>query len=91
MRLLVLRYAMSNVSLQEATMQNIRHFACAGFAVVVLAAIATPAHARIQCQGNFQVSKYGPIATPYCEEEQIARVAQATAGRSPRSRSTKTR
>jgi hypothetical protein len=58
-------------------MQTIRHFACAGFAVVVVAAIATPVQARIQCQGNFQMSKYGPIATPYCEEEQIARVAQS--------------
>ena len=28
-------------------------------------------------QGNFQVSPYGLIATPYCEEEQIARVAQS--------------
>jgi hypothetical protein len=35
------------------------------------------ANARIQCQGNFQMSKYGPIATPYCEEEQIAIVAQS--------------
>jgi hypothetical protein len=31
-----------------------------------------PAEARIQCQGNFQVSPYGLITTPYCEEEQIA-------------------
>ncbi|MGA9605130.1 MAG: hypothetical protein WBQ82_13545 [Methyloceanibacter sp.] len=58
-------------------MQTIRRFARAGFAVVVLAAIATPAHARIQCQGNFQVGPYGLIATPYCEEEEIARVAQS--------------
>src|SRR5581483_10392741 len=48
-------------------------------AAVGLLAIAasTPAEARIQCQGNFQVGPYGLIATPYCEEEQIARVAQA--------------
>ena len=58
-------------------MRNIRHFARAGFAVVALAAIATPAQARIQCQGNFQVGPYGLFATPYCEEEQIARVAQS--------------
>ena len=44
---------------------------------LVLIAFAQPAAARIQCQGNFQISKYGPIATPYCEEEQIARVAQS--------------
>jgi hypothetical protein len=40
-------------------------------------AVASPAAARIECRGNFQISKYGPIATPYCEEEQIARVAQS--------------
>jgi len=47
--------------------------------VVALLAIslASPAVARIECRGNFQITKYGPIATPYCEEEQIARVAQS--------------
>ena len=33
--------------------------------------------ARIQCHGNFQVIKYGLIATPYCEEVQIAFVARS--------------
>lgn len=57
-----------------------RHFiGPASLAVTALLVIATPepAAARIQCQGNFQITKYGPIATPYCEEEQIARVAQS--------------
>ena len=27
--------------------------------------------------GSFQVTKYGLISTPYCEEEQIARVARS--------------
>ena len=45
------------------------------FGLLVIAAPMT-AEARIQCQGNFQVSPYGLIATPYCEE-QIARVAQS--------------
>ncbi|MGC2408827.1 MAG: hypothetical protein WA441_02145 [Methyloceanibacter sp.] len=36
-----------------------------------------PAAARIECRGNFQITKYGPIATPYCEEEQIAFVARS--------------
>ena len=51
----------------------------ATLAVLALVLIATleTADARIQCQGNFQITKYGPIATPYCEEEQIARVAQS--------------
>ena len=39
-------------------------------------AVTPPAHAKIHCEGNFQMSKYGPIATPYCEEEQIAKVAR---------------
>ena len=46
-------------------------------AMAALVAVADPAQARIQCQGNFQMTKYGPIATPYCEEEQIASVARA--------------
>jgi hypothetical protein len=58
-----------------------RHSGCdpASLAVMalVLMALPGPAAARIQCQGNFQISKYGPIATPYCEEEQIALVAQS--------------
>jgi hypothetical protein len=47
--------------------------------IVALLAVASlkPADARVRCQGNFQISKYGPIATPYCEEEQIAIVAQS--------------
>jgi hypothetical protein len=47
--------------------------------VVALLAIASlkPADATVRCQGNFQITKYGPIATPYCEEEQIALVAQS--------------
>lgn len=50
----------------------------AGLAAVVAAvAVSGPAEAAIKCQGNFQVTKYGLISTPYCEEEQIARVAQA--------------
>jgi hypothetical protein len=49
----------------------------AGCTALALLAVSDPAAARIQCQGNFQMSKYGPIATPYCEEEQIALVAQS--------------
>ena len=47
--------------------------------VVLVLAIASlkPADATLQCQGNFQITKYGPIDTPYCEEEQIAIVAQS--------------
>ena len=51
----------------------------ATLAVAALLALsfAAPAAARIECRGNFQMSKYGPIATPYCEEENIARVARS--------------
>lgn len=36
-----------------------------GFAVVAAAVLlASPATARIERRGNFQISKYGPISTP---------------------------
>jgi hypothetical protein len=55
----------------------------ATLAVAALLAIslASPAAARIECRGNFQVTKYGLIATPYCEEEQIVRVARSYGAR----------
>ena len=40
-------------------------------------ALLQPAAARILCQGEFQVTKYGLIATPYCGDEEIARVANS--------------
>ena len=47
-------------------------------ATSLFALLATsPATARIECRGNFQITKYGPIATPYCEGEQIAFVARS--------------
>ena len=49
---------------------------CAALGVTIFAA-PDQAAARIQCRGNFQITKYGPIATPYCEEEQIAIVARS--------------
>lgn len=52
-----------------------------GFVILVATALlvmgSEPAGARIQCKGNFQVTERGLIATPYCEEEQIARVARS--------------
>jgi hypothetical protein len=60
-------------------MRNHLKTGAAALAVTALLAVAlaAPAAARIECQGNFQITKYGPIATPYCEEEQIAYVAQS--------------
>lgn len=46
-------------------------------AIVLAFAVSAPAEARIQCQGIYQVSKYGLIATPYCGDQQIAAVAQS--------------
>ncbi len=48
--------------------------AATGFAVV--AGLGTsPAHA-ITCQGAYQVTTSGPIATPYCEDNYLAQVAR---------------
>ena len=42
----------------------------------VLVAVS-PAAAKIECRDNFQVTKKnGLISTPYCEDQQIARVAR---------------
>jgi len=50
-----------------------------GFATVALLSVASlqPATARILCDGEFQITKYGPIATPYCGDQLIARVANS--------------
>ena len=59
-------------------MSRILQVGLAGCAAVALTAMLTePSEARIQCRGNFQVTKYGLLATPYCEEEQIAFVARS--------------
>ena len=49
------------------------------YIVMTLLAVAwtTSATARIQCRGDFQVTNSSLIATPYCEEENIAVVAQS--------------
>jgi hypothetical protein len=44
---------------------------------LIAVAWTTSAVARVQCHGDFQVTIYGVIATPYCEEENIAVVAQS--------------
>lgn len=49
--------------------------------IVLMGAALQPATARIRCDGDFQVTKYGRIATPYCEEEQIAKVANSYGSR----------
>jgi hypothetical protein len=46
----------------------------AGLLTIVLLSMVSlqPAAARILCQGEFQVTQYGLIATPYCADEVIA-------------------
>ena len=41
------------------------------------AALIQPAAARIVCDGEFQITKYGPLATPYCGDQVIASVAHS--------------
>ena len=54
-----------------------KYFAPAVCALGLLAGTAFPASAKIRCEGNFQMTNNGLIATPYCEEEQIAKVARS--------------
>jgi hypothetical protein len=59
-------------------MTRLQQAGLTGCAALLLATmLAAPATARIGCRGNFQMTKYGPIATPFCEEEQIAFVARS--------------
>ena len=64
-------------------MSRALHRGLASFATVVLLSAASlqPAAARIRCDGDFQITRFGPIATPYCEEEQIAKVANSYGSR----------
>ena len=54
-------------------------FSIASAAFAAAALVAFPfgaAQARIVCDGNFQDVRGQPIATPYCQEQNLARVAQ---------------
>jgi hypothetical protein len=47
--------------------------------VITLGAIGlatVPAEARIRCNGNYQIVDGNQIATPYCQDENLARVAR---------------
>jgi len=59
----------------------LRGSATLAVATLLAVAVTSPAAARIGAGGNFQVTKYGMISTPYCEEEQIARVARSYGAR----------
>jgi hypothetical protein len=51
--------------------------ASTALAVSVLFVPFDAAQARIECDGNFQVVQGQPIATPYCQDQNLARVAQS--------------
>lgn len=36
---------------------------------------AQSASAAIRCDGNFQITEHGPIATPYCQDNYLAQIA----------------
>jgi hypothetical protein len=72
--LLLISAARYGFERRSAPMNN--HIVCFA-ALVVTILVASPAAARIECRGNFQITKQGPISTPYCEERQIARVARS--------------
>jgi hypothetical protein len=48
-----------------------------GLIALLSAVLVEHANARIACQGEFQVTQFGLVATPYCGEEEIARVANS--------------
>ncbi len=57
--------------------KTITAIAAAGaLAAVIGASWTQPASAGIECRGNFQVSEYGLINTPYCEDDYLAKVAR---------------
>ena len=54
-------------------------FSIASAALTVFLAAGLPlgtAQARIACDGNFQIVQGNPIATPYCQEHNLAQVAR---------------
>lgn len=51
-------------------------FAGLGLSALAVALSAGTASARIICQGAYQIVDGQPIATPYCEDANVATVAQ---------------
>jgi hypothetical protein len=57
--------------------QAATRLAVSGLCVALLLSYATPAAAKIRCQGIFQVNKSGLVSTQICRDRQIARVARS--------------
>ena len=58
-------------------MCQIRHAMAMMLIVAGLGVVATAADARILCDGNYQIIKGQPHATPYCQDENLAQVARS--------------
>lgn len=46
-------------------------------AAICLLAALTPAEAKIRCNGPYQIIQGNELATPYCEDNYLAKVARA--------------
>ena len=58
-------------------MMKLRGTILAGLTAMISIGITANAHARIECNGAYQIVRgQGEIATPYCEDEYLARVAR---------------
>jgi hypothetical protein len=56
---------------------RIRMFGLLLLPIALPVALVQPAQSRIVCDGVFQVVNGQPIATPYCEDHNLARVARS--------------
>ena len=57
-------------------MSNLAHTGLVLVAIAFGCAASAPAEARIVCDGNYQIVKGQPHATPYCQDEHLAQVAR---------------
>lgn len=58
-------------------MSTIKNCVAASLAIISLQAIASlPAHAKIRCDGPYQIVGGSSLPTPYCEDNYLAAVAR---------------
>lgn len=50
--------------------------AAGALTALTVGSVTQPADAAIRCEGNFQITSYGRINTPYCEDVYLAQVAR---------------
>lgn len=54
------------------------HTLLAGLAALSMVPfIASPAEAKIRCNGRYQLTSLGEVSTPYCEDHLLTKVARA--------------